>query len=95
MLCKDIYAECNKWARHHVKILDLMDFIHDVENINFINMLIKTYQTNTSTVSAIACFDGICLSWYRVFVILAFNFPLNLLGRIAWGSQINKIDELS
>lgn len=44
MLYKDIYAECNKWARHHVKILDLMDLIRDIENINFINILIKAYQ---------------------------------------------------
>lgn len=40
MLCKDIYAECNKWPRYHVKILNLMDLIHDVKKIDFINMLI-------------------------------------------------------
>lgn len=65
MLCKDIYAECNKWPRYHVKILNLMDLIHDAKKINFINMLIKTYQ--------ILYVVGIspCVFWQNLFIALS------------------------
>lgn len=53
-----------------MKIFDLMVLIRDVENISFINMLIKTYQTKRCRYQlVIACSDSICLSCYRVFVI--------------------------
>lgn len=72
-----------------------MDLIHDVENINLINMLIKTYQILYVVGISHCVFWQNLSSSFRVLVILAFNFPLDLLGRIAWVSEINEIDKLS
>ena len=64
MLCKDIYAEWNKWARHHLKILHLMDLIHDCWEYQFVIMLIKTYQ--------ILYLVGInhCVFWQNLVIVL-------------------------